>query len=143
MLKQDIPILTAAQIAQAIDRQEDILHIPEWGGAIRLKALSLDERDRMIALASDNGRPDGKIDSAKLIHLLVIYGVKEPPLTEQDIKDRHPAVIDRIANAVMQLNGMTQEAGLTASVTFRPQPGPVVSVPTGEGPGVNGAAPAA
>ncbi len=137
MLVSDIPILTAAQIAQAIDRAEDIIQIPEWGGAIRLKAWGLTERDRVMAMALG---ADGKIDSMKLIHLLVLYGVVEPQLTEALIQDKSPAVIDRIATEVMRINGMTKEAALSASLTFRPEPGSAVSVPAGEGPGQNGSA---
>ena len=135
MLVKDIPILTLAQIAQAIDRAEDILDIPEWGGGVRLKAWSLEERNLVVALS----QVDGKVDPQKLITLLVVYGVVEPRLTEQDIKDKSPIVIDRIAMEVMRLNGMKKEAPLTASMTFRPDAGPDISVPSGEGPGENGA----
>jgi hypothetical protein len=140
MLKSDIPILSAQQIAEAIDRTESILEIPEWGGAIKLKAWSLEQRDLIMSMASDSGRVDGKIDPAKFVHLLVIYGVQEPPLTEASIKDKAPAIIDRIATEVMRLNGMTKEAALSASMTFRQESGPAVPVPAGEGPGQNGSA---
>jgi len=138
MLKQDIPILNAAQIASAIDRADDILEIPEWGGAVKLKAWSLEQRDLVLSLASDTGRVDGKIDPAKFVRLLVVYGVQEPQLTEALIKDKAPAIIDRIAAEVMKLNGMTKEAPLTASMTFRPDAGPVLPVPGSEGTGQNG-----
>lgn len=136
MLVNEIPILTTAQIAQALDRAEEVLEIPEWGGAIKLKAWSLDERDRVIALATVDGKPDPQ----KIVHLLVIYGVTEPRLTEADIQGKNPQIIDRIANAVMRLNAMTKEAPLTASMTFRPEPHPDLPVPPSEGPGENGAA---
>ena len=139
MLVSQIPILRADQIAQALDRAEEMLEIPEWGGAVKLKAWSLEQRDMVMALATDTGRVDGKVDGAKFVHLLVVYGVADPPLTEADIKDRSFPVIDRIARAVLRLNGMTQEAPLTASMTFRPESGPAVPVPAGEGPGANGA----
>lgn len=139
MLKSDIPILRADQIAQAMDRTEEVLDVPEWGGAVKLKAWSLEQRDIVMALATDTGRIDGKVDGAKFVHLLVVYGVAEPRLTEADIKDRSFPVIDRIAKAVLRINGMTQEAPLTASMTFRPESGPDVPVPAGEGSGENGA----
>lgn len=140
MLVSQIPILRSDQIAEALDRAEQTMEIPEWGGAVMLKAWSLEQRDRVMALASDTGRVDGKLDPAKLVHLLVLYGVVEPPLTEAIIKEKSPTVIDRIATEVMRINGMTKEAALSASMTFRPDAGPAVPVPPGEGPGANGSA---
>ncbi len=138
MLVSQIPILRADQIAQVVDRAEEILDIPEWGGAIKIRAWPLEQRDRFISLATDNGRLDGNVDQRKLVHLLVVHGVVEPALTEADIKDKSFAVIDRIALAVTRINGMTKEAALSASMTFRPQSGSPVPVPLGEGPGTNG-----
>lgn len=128
MLKSDIPILNATQIAEAVDRADDILEVPEWGGAIKLRAWSLDQRDQALSAASDTGRVDGKLDPAKFIRLVVLHGVVEPPLTEELIKEKSPAIIERIAAAVMKLNGMTKEAPLTASMTFRPESGSVLPV---------------
>ena len=138
MLKSEIPILSSAQIASAIDRADDVLEVPEWNGAIKLRAWSLEQRDLVLSLASDNGRVDGKLDPAKFVRLLVVYGVEEPQLTEALIKDKSPAIIDRIAAAVMKLNGMTKEAPLTASMTFRPESGSVLPVSGSEGVGQNG-----
>jgi hypothetical protein len=135
MLKSDIKILSVEDISQVVDRAEQVLDVPEWGGAIRLKAWSLTERDRVMALATDSGRVDGKLDAVKLVHLSVIYGVAEPKLTEETISGKAWPVIDRIAQAVMALNGLTQGVTLSASSTFRPAPGPAVPVPPGEGPG--------
>ncbi len=135
MLRDDIKILSAEQIRQAVDRAEQVLGVPEWDGAVKLRAWSLAERDRVMALATDTGRLDGKVDGAKLVHLCVLYGVVEPSLTEEIIQQKQWAVIDRIARAVMELNGMTAGATLTASGTFRPDAGPAVPVPAGEGPG--------
>lgn len=140
MLKSEIPILNATQIASAIDRADDILDIPEWGGAIKLRAWNLEQRDLVLSLASDTGRVDGKLDPAKFVRLVVLYGVEEPQLTEALIKDKAPAIIDRIANAVIKLNGIAKEAPLTASMTFRPESGSILPVSSGEGAGTDGVA---
>lgn len=137
MLVSDIPILRADQLAHVLDRAEEILDIPEWGGAIKLKAWSLEQRDLVLSKATDTGRIDGKIDPVKMVHLLVIYGVAEPQFTEAMIKERSPVVIDRIATAVMKLNGLTKEAALSASMTFRPESGSHIPVPASQGSGEN------
>ena len=89
----------------------------------------------MLSQATDTGRLDGKVDGAKLVRLCAVHGVVEPVLTEADIINKHCAVIDRIARAVMELNGIATGATLTASGTFRPESGPPVPVPAGEGSG--------
>jgi hypothetical protein len=137
VLKGDIRILTAEDLAQVLDRHEQVLEVPEWGGAIKLKAMSLTQRDEMMAKVTDNKRVDGQVDGAKMVRYLCLYGVSEPKLTEEIISTKSWTVIDRIAQAVMRLNGMDQGAALTTSATFRPESGTAVPVPAGEGSGEN------
>ena len=118
MLVSEIKVLSAAEIASAVDREEKLFAVPEWGGSIKLKALSTAQRDEMFASCTDNGRVDGKVDGLKLMRALCIYGVSEPTLTEEILAQRSFAVIDRIGQAVMELNGMDKGAPLTAARTF-------------------------
>lgn len=143
MLREQVRILTADDLTKVVDRKEELYEVPEWGGALKLRSLSLSQRDEMMGKVTDNGRVDGKVDPVRIVRELVLYGVAEPPLTAEFLADKSYEVIDRIATAVMALNGMDKAAGLTASATFRPQPRPPVSVPPGEGPRANGGPPAA
>jgi hypothetical protein len=72
-----------------------------------------------------------------MVRYLCLYGVSEPKLTEEIISTKSWTVIDRIAQAVMRLNGMDQGAALTTSATFRQESGTAVPVPVGEGSGEN------
>ncbi len=140
MLTSDIKILTAEQIAQVIDRAEQIVEVPEWGGAVKIKAWSLEERDIVVSKITDTGRADGKVDPQKFIRALVVYGVTEPKLTEELLATKAYAAIDRIANAILILNGMKKEAALSAHATFRPESGSPVAIQDGQGIGHDGSA---
>ncbi len=142
MLKQDVKILSMEDISAAFDLREQIVECPEWGGAVRIRAWSLEERDRVMAQASPTGKVDeNRADPIKLIHLCVVHGVVEPKgLTLEMIRTKSWIVIDRIATAVMELNGLVKGATLSASMTFRPDAGSDVSVSAGPGPGHDGLA---
>lgn len=133
MLKQDIPILTSQQIREVVDCHEKILTVPEWGGAVKLRAWTLEQRDQFVAMVTDNGRPDGTPDAKKFTHCCVLFGVVEPVLTEEILASKSYSVVDRIATEILKLNGMNKEAGLTASATFRPDTGTPLSVSVGQG----------
>jgi Asp/Glu/hydantoin racemase len=114
MLVSDIKVLSAEDIATALDRAEQTLEIPEWGGAIKLKALSQAQRNAMLAACM----VDGKVDQMRLMTQLCVAGVAEPLLTEALLAERSFAVVDRIASAVLELSGMGKGAALTATRTF-------------------------
>jgi len=131
MLVSEIKVLSASDISSALDRTVEVYDVPEWGGAIKLRPLSLAQRDELTAQSTVNGQTDGQ----KIVRLLVVYGVAEPVMTEALLQDKAFAVVDRIAKRIMALNGMgtEQEAGLTASRTFRPESGPGVPVSARKG----------
>jgi len=130
MLVSDIKVLSAGEIATALDRTEEVFPVPEWGGAVKLRPLSLAQRDELTKLSTTDGQTDGQ----KIVRLLVLYGVSDPPLTDEILKEKAYAVVDRIAKRVMELNGMQKEAALTVDRTFRPDAGAAVPVSAGQGP---------
>lgn len=115
-----LPVLTAEQIAAALDLAEIAYDVPEWGGSIKLKAFSLDERDKIVSACTEK---DGTMDAKKLVRLLVVHGVVAPALTMEVVSSRSFAVVERIATEIMQLNGMLKDKGASAAtvadVTFR------------------------
>jgi hypothetical protein len=116
MLVSEIKVLSAADIAAVVDREEKVFEVPEWGGAVKLKALSLLQRNQLMAECTKPG--SAEMDAQKLVRKLCIYGVTEPVLTEELLNERAFAVVDRIAQAVLSLSGMHKEASLTATRTF-------------------------
>jgi len=114
MLVSDIKVLSASEIATVLDRKEELYDVPEWGGPVLLRALSLSERDEMVKQAT----VDGKIDGQRITILLVVSGIAEPKLTEAIIRERSFEVVDRLASKLMQLNGMNKEVALSVARTF-------------------------
>ncbi len=117
-----LPVLTAEQIAAVVDLNEVELEVPEWQTSLRLKAFNIDQRDQIIAACTEK---DNVIDAKKLLRLLVVHGVVEPKLSLEVIAGKSYTVIERIAQEVMKLNGMSKEKGPSAAtvadVTFRPE----------------------
>jgi uncharacterized protein YrrD len=115
-----LPILSAEQIAAALDLAEVEMEIPEWGTSLKLKAFTIDERDKVLAACTEK---NNVIDAKKLIRLLVVHGVVEPKLTLEIVSGKSFAVVEAIAKKVMELNGMQSEKGASpatvADVTFR------------------------
>ncbi len=117
-----LPMLSAEQIAAALDLAEVECEVPEWGATVRLKAFTIDQRDQILSACTEK---DNTIDAKKLIRLLVVHGVAEPKLTLEIVSNKSFGVIERIATEVMKLNGMSKEKGPSAAtvadVTFRPE----------------------
>lgn len=113
------PVLSADEIAASLDLAEIAYDVPEWKSSVKLKAFTLDERDRVLSEAT---KPDGGIDGQKLVRLMVVNGVAEPKLSMELVSKKSFTVIDRIAQEVMKLNGMLKEKGPSAAtvadVTF-------------------------
>jgi hypothetical protein len=114
-----LPVLSADQIAAALDLAEIDYDVPEWGTSLKLKAFTIDQRDQVLSACTEK---DNAIDAKKLIRLLVVHGVSEPKLTLDIVANKSFLVVERIAQEVMRLNGMTKEKGASAAtvadVTF-------------------------
>lgn len=113
------PMLSAEQIANAFDLKEVEMDVPEWQSSLKLRAFNVDERDKVMAAATEK---DDKINRMKLLRLIVVHGVVEPKLTLDIVSNKNFAVIERIAMEIMALNGMQTEKGPSAAtvadVTF-------------------------
>jgi hypothetical protein len=123
-----LPILSIEQIEAALDLKELEVEVPEWKGSVLVGALTLEERDDVMAACMDNGRHDGKLDAQKLVRFLVLKGVKQPKFTEAQLKKRSFKIVDRLANIIMELSGMKPEAPVVADVNFRQESRPPLPV---------------
>lgn len=115
------PVLTASDLGKVLDLELRELDVPEWQASVKLKAFSIDTRDKVLAQCTekDGTVPDGK----KLLRLLVVHGVVEPQFDMEQVNNMAFSAVERIAKEVMSLNGMTKEKGASADtvadVTFR------------------------
>jgi hypothetical protein len=118
-----LPLLSADDLAKVLDLEERVLDVEEWNGSVKLRAFTIDERDKILAQCTekDGAAPDGK----QLIRLLVVHGVVEPRFTMEQVSKMAFVVVERIAKEVMELNGMVKKEGASAAtvadVTFRPE----------------------
>jgi len=123
-----LPLLSAEQI-RSIDLASMEMEIPEWGGSIAIKALSVAQRDEIVKAST----PDGKFNGQIFTRQVVIQGVQAPKLTDDLVLQCGFKIIDRISEQIQFLSGMKKEAPVITDVTFRQESSSSVSVQPGEG----------
>jgi hypothetical protein len=107
--------LTAAQIRSAADSSEELVPVPEWGGAVLVRSLTLDD----AAGLADRAGPDGEMDSQLLAKLTLIAAC--PDLDESAVEwlgKKNPAALKRLFEAVKRLQGISAEEVAIAAATF-------------------------
>lgn len=98
-------LLTREQILQAADLKEEIVECPEWGGAVKVRSLTLGQRVRLLEQAAR----DGKVDDLRFVSLTFIEGVSEPKLDMGDYMElakKSNAAINRVTNRILALSGV-------------------------------------
>ena len=127
--------LTRDEILGADDRTTEVVAVPEWGGAVTIRALSGTERDQYEASfvtyrRNDNGGMEvGAIQTANVRARLVALSIVGPDGTrlfaEKDILalgDKSAAALERVFTAAQRLSGLTDKdvealsAGLKADL---------------------------
>jgi hypothetical protein len=122
------PVLTADQIRAAPDHREELVPVPEWGGAVRVRSLSMDEAMALGARAEANGQTDPSL----LSKLTLIAAC--PDLDESAVEwigEKGPAPLKRLFEAVKRLQGISAEEVADAAHTFRAGPPAPVRAPAG------------
>lgn len=104
-------ILSRDQILSAPDLDREEFAVPEWGGSIFIRVLSLAERYEFERRFSDpNGKP---VDAVVLLVALCVCDEHGRALfTAADVevlKSKNADVILRISQAASRLNGLTKE----------------------------------
>jgi hypothetical protein len=111
-------LVTKAQINAAVDRKWEDVPVPEWGGDVRLMALSAADRGYIEAgsVVANGQTPQLKVESLKVYreklvgmamvdeNLERMYTNKEIAAGELGKKDG--AIIERLAAKVQELSGM-------------------------------------
>lgn len=119
-------LVTKAQISAAVDRKWVDVPVPEWGGDVRLMALSAADRGYIEAgsVVANGQTPQLKVDSLKVYREKLVgmsmvdenferlYSNKEILAGELGKKDG--AVIERLAAKVQELSGMGKYAAKEA-----------------------------
>ena len=114
-------LLTREQILQADDLKTEDVQVPEWGGAVRVRALSGDQRDAYeaaILIDRDDGKGGTTVDvrrerlRATLASMSIVDEAGQPMFTEQDIAalgKKSARALARVVEAAQRLSGLTKK----------------------------------
>ncbi len=123
--------LSADDIWAADDIREETIEVPEWGGKVRIRGLTLEQ---IAALATKATRRDARgqemIDRETSVALTLIYGMVSPKLSELDVarlRAKSASACTRIVQAINAL-GPTEDAVLDATKSVTAQSNGAVSV---------------
>jgi hypothetical protein len=98
-------ILSAEDILAADDLTEEIVEIPEWGGAVKVRAFSKAVQQEF----REDARIDGEIDSNRLEMLMFLHGVVEPRFTADQyelLRRKNAGCIDRVLRVITRVSGL-------------------------------------
>ena len=99
-------ILSREEILALDDRPTEIVEVPEWGGAVKVRGMSVGQRAQLLKRIQG---PDGKIDPEKASIVAFIEGVVEPKFTMEDyeaLAEKSAEAMDRVTMAFMRLSGV-------------------------------------
>lgn len=113
-------LLTAQQIIEAADLTDELVEVPEWGGAVKIRGFSKAKQQELREAARG---ANGAVDTERLEVLMLIHGVVEPAIGAEMyevLRQKSARAVDRILSAILTLNGMTEEAADAAKRRFPP-----------------------
>ena len=109
-------LLTKEQILAASDIQSEDVSVPEWGGSVRVKALSGAERDQFeTSIFETRGK---KVERnlqnmrAKLVSLSIVDEQGNRVFSDADVKalgNKSAAALDRVFGVAMRLSGVSEQ----------------------------------
>ena len=112
-------LLSKAQITSADDRKWEDVCVPEWGGTVRLLALSGTDREAWELSTMVMG-PNGSVQRrnlvdarAKLLAKCLIDEDGHRLFTDKEVKDlsaKSGAVIDRLFDIARRMSGLGKDA---------------------------------
>lgn len=116
--QQPLKLLTKDAVLAVDDRPSRIVDVPEWGGAVRVRALSAWEQSQyteaIMTMTTDHkGRVQTKINPVGADVLLASMGIVDengkPMFSKNELKDRSQRAIARVCEAIRELSGMNVE----------------------------------
>ena len=102
-------MLTREQILTADDLKSEIVEVPEWGGSVRVAAMSGAQRDAFEMSLLVNGKPDLTNSRAKLVAASVMDEAGAPMFTPADIEAlgrKNAAALSRIVEVARRLSAI-------------------------------------
>ena len=129
--------LSAESIWSANDIQESEVDVPDWGGKVKIRGLTLEQMSTLATRVTHRNVRTGQdeIDRELSVALTLIYGMVEPQLTEADaakLSTKSAAAVTRIVQAINAL-GPTTEAIEAATKSNAPERNGSIPVLPGAG----------
>jgi hypothetical protein len=107
-------LLTKEQILQAADATYEEIEVPEWGGWVRVRALSGAERDRFEASVAGDRPGKSRMNllnvRARLVALAVVDETNRPLFSQADVEAlgrKNAAALDRVFDVAQRLAGVS------------------------------------
>jgi hypothetical protein len=112
-------LLSREAILTANDLKTTDVEVPEWGGKVRVSALTGTARDAFgRSLIGPDGKSSGAGYNMKLVAVSVVDENGTPLFTLSDVEElgkRSGAALQRVADAADKLNLLTADAVETAT----------------------------
>jgi hypothetical protein len=109
-------VLTREAILGVDDLQVEVVDVPEWGGAVRVRGLTGAERDAFESSIIDQRGKKSRIIlrniRAKLVVLSVVDGENKSLFNEGDVKalgSKSASALQRVFNVAQRLSGISDE----------------------------------
>lgn len=124
-------LLTREQMLHAHDIRTKTVDVPEWGGQVRVRRLTGEERDRYetsLIQEKKNGQVTRNLRNARA--RLVVLGVVDEEgkriFSDADadaLAQRSASAIERLFDAIRELSGMSDQAVEELAENFDETPG--------------------
>ncbi len=105
-------MLTREAILALKDLPEKEIEVPEWGGSVRIRSLTLSERFRWLKLQTENEGDYGavlRLASLPMITWAMIDDAGKPLFTEEDVSaldGKNPDAIQKIHAEILKISGI-------------------------------------
>lgn len=109
MSSETSPILSATALIDAVDLPEKVVEVPEWGGSVRLRALTVGQ----VADCRERSTVRGEVDGLQMDLHWLVEAMVEPQLTHDQVGQlmaKSQAVVQRLVGEAVVLNSAGVEA---------------------------------
>lgn len=109
-------LLTRDAILGASDITSEEVHVPEWGGTVRVRGLTASQRDKFEAESITSNGKDSRVNyaniRARLVALAIVDENDAPIFNAADVKalgEKSAQALDRIFDVARRLSGIGEQ----------------------------------
>ena len=138
MTDTTIKILSVDEILEADDLAEEVVPVPQWGGAVKIRELTKKQQDDCREAARTD---TGMIDPGRYDLELFLAGVVEPRFDASHVSrllKKSADAFDLVTNKVVTISRIHQGSLEEAKARFRPGSAAGAHVPSGGEAGEDG-----